>query len=140
VTHLTFDYLALFYCETSAESVKAGAEISFIVITYKRGKLLQQCLNSIYAETGLPKPHEVIFVDGGGDAQIEPPSDPDIHLRLMRVSQNLGVAGGRNFGIKCAKGDYLIFINDDAVWYRGDDVSRLIGRLDSVADCGAFAV
>lgn len=115
-------------------------KLSFIVITYKRGALLQDCLDSIYAQEELPRPCEIILVDNGGDAKVRPPTDPDVHLVVERPGDNLGVAGGRNLGIELAQGEYLIFIDDDAVWHRSDDVARLLTYLDKDPRCGAVAV
>lgn len=115
-------------------------QISFIVVTYRRGSLLQQCLDSIYAQQGLPRPFEVIVVDNAGDAQVTPPTDPEIILHVERSPENLGVTGGRNKGIALAKGEILIFIDDDAIWHASTDVSALIQPFATNPKCAATAV
>jgi GT2 family glycosyltransferase len=115
-------------------------KLSFIVLTHHRGGLLQQCLDSITMQQGLPLPYEIIIVDNGGDAYFVLPTHPDICVREIVPGNNLWVTGGRNYGIKCAQGEYLVFIDDDAHWTEPDAVKRLIAHLDADARCGAVAV
>lgn len=115
-------------------------KLSFIVLTYKRGDLLQKCLNSIYQQENLPRPYEIIVVDNGGDAVVIPPMDSSIQLRLERPTQNLRVVGGRNRGIELAQGEILVFIDDDAVWHQTNDVARILELMDANPKFGAIAM
>lgn len=115
-------------------------KLSFIIVTYKRGDFLQKCLDSIYQQENLPHHYEIVIVDNGGDAAIIPPSDSSIQFRLERTPSNLGAAGGRNYGIALATGEILIFIDDDAVWHRADDVSHILSLMDAYPKCGAVAM
>jgi GT2 family glycosyltransferase len=114
--------------------------ISFIIITYHRGKALQACLDSISEQQDLPENCEVIIVDNGGDATFELPNDTTLHFHTEIMSANLGVAGGRNHGMAIARGEYLIFLDDDAVWHDPYDASRLVRHLKQNASVGAVAV
>ncbi|MCQ3930185.1 MAG: hypothetical protein DPW16_06965 [Chloroflexi bacterium] len=115
-------------------------KLSFVIVTYQRGDLLQKCLNSIYQQENLPHPYEIVVVDNAGDAAIIPPSDSSIQIRFERTPSNLGAAGGRNYGMALATGEILIFIDDDAVWHRADDVSRILSLMDSNPKCGVVAM
>lgn len=115
-------------------------KLSFIVLTHCRGGLLQQCLDSIAMQQGLPLPCEVIIVDNGGNAHFVPPAHPDIQVRFIVPGENLWVTGGRNYGIECAQGEVLVFIDDDAYWTHPDAVQRLIAHLDADETCGVVAV
>lgn len=115
-------------------------DISIIIITFQRGKLLQDCLNSVYSQTKLAQPFEIIVVDNGGDAVVVPPDQPHIELRVIRSPSNLGVAGGRNLGIAQSKGKYLVFIDDDAIWQSSDNVYKIVNHLRSNLQCGAVAI
>jgi len=57
---------------------------------------------------------EVIFVDNGSKTEYEE-IYKEIYPTLIyiRSEKNLGFAGGNNLGIKVAKGDYLLFLNND---------------------------
>lgn len=115
-------------------------QLSVIVITYQRDDALQTCLSSIYHQTGLPRPFEIIVVDNGGMAQIVPPDDGQIKLIVERAPENLGVVGGRRRGCELAGGAALLFIDDDAEWHAEDDMARLLALLHDHPDCGAVAV
>lgn len=116
-------------------------KLSFIVVTYDREALLSACLHSIYAQQGVPRPYEVIIVDNGGHAVVSPPpEDSAIEVRVLTPDTNLGVAAGRNLGIEAAWGDYLCFIDDDAVWDSPDEVRTLVDYMDAHAAVGALAV
>ncbi|MEO8607143.1 MAG: glycosyltransferase family 2 protein [Chloroflexota bacterium] len=114
-------------------------KVSFIVVTYRRGKVLQVCLDSIYAQSGLSLPYEIIIIDNGGDAEIVPPSNPQIQLRIERPEQNLWAAGGRNLGIQLAQGEFLVLLDDDAAWHADTDAAQLISHLEKDAKCGCAA-
>jgi GT2 family glycosyltransferase len=115
-------------------------KLSFIVVTYQRGPLLQQCLDSIYQQQDLPRPFEVIVVDNGGDAVVEPPRDPNIILRVEQPGRNLYPPGGRNLGMSLGSGAYLVTLDDDAVWHTPDAVARMCRLLEENPTCGVVAV
>lgn len=114
--------------------------VSVIVVTYHRNQFLQSTIGSIYAQEDVPGPFELIVIDNGGDAIVPPSPREDIIVRTAHPEGNLGVAGGRNLGMKMAKGRFLIFIDDDAVWHDTHDVARLITRLEENPACGCVGV
>ncbi|MCB9438115.1 MAG: glycosyltransferase family 2 protein [Anaerolineales bacterium] len=115
-------------------------KLSFIVITYQRGALLQRCLASIYAQEGLPPNYEVIVIDNGGDAVLLDPPTSAIQLHLESPTANLGVTGGRNHGMALAQGEYWVLIDDDAVWQTPNDVAYILHAFESHSDLGALAI
>jgi GT2 family glycosyltransferase len=114
--------------------------VSVIVVTYRRNDDLQRCLMSIYTQEGLESPYEVIVIDNDGSAEILPSPSSSIILKIERPGKNLGVTGGRNLGIECAIGEYLIFLDDDAIWHDSNDAARLVSSLVSEPQCGGIAV
>lgn len=115
-------------------------EVSFIIITYQRGRLLQDCLDAVYQQTGLGSQVEVVVIDNAGDAQINPPPSSIFQLQVVRSEKNLGVAGGRNLGMQHARGEYLLFIDDDAIWHSHDDAARIMQHFRQNPRCGVVAV
>lgn len=105
--------------------------VSFVILTYQRGELLQRCLDSIYKQEGFERPFELILIDNGGDARFTPPGDPAIHFRLERPMENLGPARSRNLGMALAGGKYQISLDDDAEWQRPDAVARLVAHMQA---------
>lgn len=124
----------------AAHSGTLGMKLSFIVITYQRGDLLQRCLTSIYTQEDLPQPYEVIVVDNGGDASILEPPRATIQLRVEYPTENLGVTGGRNLGMSLAQGDYWVLIDDDAIWQTPHDVAYLVQVFETNPTYGALAI
>lgn len=102
--------------------------VSVIIVTRKRRKELTKCLLSLQASNY--KYIEIIVIDNG--------DHPPIHLwlkkifkkvKIIRSHKNIGAAGGRNLGSKYAKGEYLLFIDDDAEVDK-EMVSELVKLLD----------
>lgn len=52
------------------------------------------------------------------------------HVKVIRSLQNLGFAGGNNLGIKEAKGNYILLINNDT-YFEEFNIDALIERLES---------
>jgi len=93
--------------------------ISVILITYGRKEDLESCLDSVLKQEY--NNYELIIVDNNEDELISNYLKELISrikykdkVRYYKVNKNLGVTGGRNFGIKKTKGDILVFIDDDA--------------------------
>lgn len=91
---------------------------SVVIITYGRRKELIPCLESVIKQTY--KNFEIILIDNNKDKNIsnyileEVLKLNDQRIYYFKAGKNLGVTGGRNYGIKKAKGDVLVFIDDDA--------------------------
>jgi GT2 family glycosyltransferase len=87
---------------------------SFIVLNYNGANVVIRCLESIIHQDS-PKPrHEIIVVDNassdGSDALIE----SRFHtVQVIRSATNRGYAGGMNLGATHAKGNVLVFMNND---------------------------
>lgn len=87
--------------------------ISVILVTRNRKKELLRCLKSL--QIANYKQIEIIIVDNDTNPPVlswlkkSPPN-----VNIIRSEKNLGAAGGRNLGIRFAKGNFLLFIDDDA--------------------------
>lgn len=74
---------------------------------------------------------EVIVVDNASkedEASIISNQYPQV--RIIRSKNNLGFAGGNNLGIREAKGDYILLINNDT-YFKEFNIDSLIERLES---------
>ncbi|MCV0411898.1 glycosyltransferase family 2 protein [Nitrosarchaeum sp.] len=88
--------------------------ISIIILNYNAGKLLDDCINSIFQQAY--KNIEVIIVDNlsTDNSHIECKKKfPDIIL--IENKKNLGYCGGNNVGIKAANGEFVIILNPDTI-------------------------
>ena len=88
---------------------------SIIFITANRCEELLGAVRSVWKLPGEDL-YEIIVVDNGSEDETSAritQQYPDI--RLVRLEANQGVAQGRNIGAQAARGEFLIFIDDDAV-------------------------
>jgi glycosyltransferase involved in cell wall biosynthesis len=88
--------------------------ISLIIPVYNVEQYLEDCLNSVVAQTF--HDYEVICVnDGSTDgSQAILEGFQKNHTQITIISQqNRGLSGARNAGIQIAKGDYLFFLDSD---------------------------
>ena len=88
--------------------------VSVVIPTHNRPSQLARCLASI-AAAQVPGPIEVVVVDDGGSAQLEPIVEPlrdSVGAILVRESQG-GPGAARNLGVARARGKYILFTDDD---------------------------
>lgn len=94
--------------------------ISILIPTYGRLQHLRRCISSIYSMTSTP--FEIIVVDNGssdGTAEyLAKESKLYKNLRVLTQKVNLGYQKAINLAASVAKGEYLLFFNDDA-WVQG---------------------
>lgn len=91
--------------------------LSIIIPTRNREDLLIQCLDSLNSNTQTVSSdyHEVIVTDDAKNLQIKHHVQ-EKYARLKWVEgPQKGPAANRNFGAKNAKGEWLIFIDDDCL-------------------------
>ena len=93
---------------------KKSPEISIIVPVYKVEKYLNECIDSILAQTFTD--FELILVDDGSPdncpALCDAAAEKDSRVRVIH-QQNKGLSGARNAGIDVARGNWLSFIDSD---------------------------
>lgn len=125
------DYFTLF-CEPSniAQSVKHLSEqiklqqkkidnplFSIIVPVYNVSKYLEECIDSVLVQKY--NNYELILIDDGStDTSL------DICFKYAKENSNIvlvrkyngGLSDARNYGLKIAKGEYVIFLDSDDYW------------------------
>ena len=93
---------------------KKSPEISIIVPVYKVEKYLNECIDSILAQTFTD--FELILVDDGSPdncpALCDAAAEKDSRVRVIH-QQNKGLSGARNAGINVARGNWLGFVDSD---------------------------
>jgi glycosyltransferase involved in cell wall biosynthesis len=92
--------------------------VSIVIPTYNRAELLRECVESVlrldYPQDGF----EVIIVDDGSNdatgAQIQSLLRRcGKRIQAVRHPDNRGVAAARNLGREMARGDIIVFLDDD---------------------------
>jgi GT2 family glycosyltransferase len=91
--------------------------VSIIIPTYNRLGQLEQVLAGLESQTLPPDQFEVLVIsDGSTDGTLEYLQELQTPLNIkVHTQPNLGVAAARNTGISHARGDILLFIDDDVV-------------------------
>lgn len=90
---------------------------SVIIPTYNRAEILWKCLNSFCDQNFDFNSFEVIVInDGSTDYTERVVNDFSAPYSLKYIfQQNSGPAAARNKGIGVAKGEFLLFVNDDTI-------------------------
>ncbi|MBP2283042.1 glycosyltransferase involved in cell wall biosynthesis [Flavobacterium sp. CG_23.5] len=93
--------------------------VSIILATYNRAEYILESLQSIQNQTFLD--WECLIIDDGGidnTAQLlEPILKEDHRFQYLKRTEyyQKGLPGSRNYGLDLAKGDYIIFFDDDDI-------------------------
>ena len=102
-------------------------KLSIITINYNGLKDTRELIDSIPFNNDM----EVIVVDNASkkdEASIISERFPQV--KVIRSNQNLGFAGGNNLGMKEAKGEYILLINNDT-YFKEFNIDSLIEKLES---------
>lgn len=98
--------------------------ISVIYLNFNRRADLKRSLSEIFKQQDAD--FEVIVVDQNsidGSQEMIKINFPEV--KLHELKENLGVAGGRNYGASVAIGEYLVFIDDDAEFVNTDALKKV---------------
>lgn len=86
--------------------------ISIVIPNYNGYNFIIDCCNSLFR--GIFKKFELIIVDNGSDdesCRLIKENYPEV--RIVKLDKNYGFAKAVNEGIKIAKGEYVILLNND---------------------------
>ena len=93
--------------------MNASLSVSIVIVTRNRSTILAQCLRSVFMQDYTPI--EVIIVDNdSADDTIRMLASEYPSVIIIRQNKNMGAIEGRNIGVRQAKGDLCVFIDDDA--------------------------
>lgn len=86
--------------------------VSVVVPAYGADPWLERCVRSALASTEVDV--EVVVVDNGGTEGVPDRLAALDRVRVVRPATNLGYAGGCNAGLGAARGQVVVFLNQDA--------------------------
>lgn len=96
--------------------VNKNIQISVIIINFNAFNLLRDCLVSLF-EKNREINFEVIIVDNAStEGNIDEVINDFQDIILLRNKSNLGFAAANNQASKIAKGEYLLFLNNDTLF------------------------
>jgi GT2 family glycosyltransferase len=88
-------------------------KISIIVVTFNRPLSLLDTIKSLINQSF--DPFDIIVIDDGSEPPVNLDDIKSDNLELVRFDEEVGLSNARNFGIKKARGEYIAFIDDDAI-------------------------
>jgi GT2 family glycosyltransferase len=93
--------------------MRAHPLLSVIIPNWNGRRFLEECIDSLKGQTF--QDFEILLVDNGstdGSADFAETQYREF-IRVVRNKENLGFAGGNNIGIRRAKGEYIVLLNND---------------------------
>ncbi|MBQ3991270.1 MAG: glycosyltransferase family 2 protein, partial [Bacteroidales bacterium] len=116
--------------------------ISVIVCTYNRDKYLYKVLSHIASNDYPADDYEIVLVNNNSTDNTLAEAErfklvyPNINITIVTEQQN-GLSFARNRGIVETKGDWLVFLDDDAM-IETDYIANLQKHLFEHSKAGAF--
>ncbi len=98
--------------DDGGRGLTAPVTLTFVILVLDRVDLLEGCLASIGRSTS--RPSEVIVVANGTPEPSLAGLGQRADIVLIRSGVNLGFGGGCNLAAESARGDHLVFVNDDS--------------------------
>ncbi|MEO7432000.1 MAG: glycosyltransferase, partial [Dokdonella sp.] len=108
--------------------------VSIVIPVYNKIAYTTACLRSIVTHAGTTS-FEIIVVDDGSSDATPQRLDSITGIRSVRNAQNLGFIGSCNAGAAIARGDFLLFLNNDTVVTTGW-LEPLVDCIDHAPDAG----
>ncbi len=99
----------------------AKVDLSIVIVSYNTKKITQDCLNSVSRSLKNSKiKYETIVVDndskdGSQELLQAMAQDQTNNLTYLQTNTNLGFGRGNNYGVKQAKGNYVLLLNSDTI-------------------------
>ncbi len=101
--------------------------VTAVVLAYGPQPLLSECVDMLLESAGVDV--DVVLVDNGGTADAVDRLAGRTGVQVLRPGRNTGFTGGCNLGARQARGDYLAFVNSDAV-VEPKALAALVASLD----------
>lgn len=109
-------------------------EISIILILHNRAEFTLACLESI-AKSNFSS-LEIVIVNNNSTDETGQLLEPIKGVKIIKNLDNLHYIEGANQAVEVARGDYLLFLNNDAQ-ILGDSINAAIATIKSHPDIGA---
>ncbi len=92
--------------------MSASARVSIIIPNWNGARFLRTCLNSLRSQTY--RDFEILLVDNGStDESRELVAREYPEVRVLALGRNLGFVGGCNAGMRAARGEIVVLLNND---------------------------
>lgn len=89
--------------------------VSIVVVTFNRGNLINACLESLKKQIYPQDHYEIIVVDDGSVDNTAQLAKAHMGVQVITHVKNSGISVARNTGLAAAKGEIIVYIDDDAI-------------------------
>ena len=112
--------------------------ISVVVLYYKRKDTITDCIESILRQDYSNR--EIILVDNHSEDGLgQLVKARGYPLRYIELPENRGACGGRNAGIREARGEILAFLEDDALFRSSSELGNIVKAFSARSDVHVLA-
>jgi len=94
-------------------NTNSDLQIGVIIVNYNSGDNIVRCIDSVYKQT--VKTSDILIVDNAStDSSISLIRSEFPDIKIIELTENLGLPAARNTGIEHMSTDLLLFVDDDA--------------------------
>lgn len=114
--------------------------VSYAILCFNRKEELREALRSILRQDY--QPIEIVVIDNAstdGTDQLFQTEFVGANIYYERLTENLGVSGGRNVAMSKCHGEFLVIIDDDAVLLDSQATTKIVDKFRSDSNIGALA-
>jgi glycosyltransferase involved in cell wall biosynthesis len=117
-------------------------KLSITICTYNRAEYLKNALASLAKQSLAKESYEVVVINNNSSDETESVSlsfeknNPEINFQYV-IERRQGLSFARNRGIEVASGDYIAFIDDDAI-ANTNYAASIVEALDTYQDFSAL--
>ena len=101
--------------------------ISIIIPVLNQHEMTQECIQAVMENT---TDFEIVIIDNGSDPPFQPPFSGFNDIRVIRNEDNKGFPVAVNQGLREAKGEFIVLLNNDVVVTPGA-LNRLVDWLNT---------
>lgn len=88
--------------------------VSIVILSYNKRQLTVDCLTSLNKNIPHDQYETIVVDNASSDDSVEYIRKHFPKVKLIENTRNAGFAGGCNLGAKHAKGEFILFLNNDA--------------------------
>lgn len=137
------EYTGVFIVFRSFFKPKGAPLVSVVIPNKDQSEVLDTCLKSIFEKTEYPNYEIVIIENNSTDpktfAYYEKIQKEHENVKVVTWEREFNYSAINNFGVRYAKGEYLLFLNNDVEVITPSWMSRMVGycQRDDVGAVGA---
>jgi GT2 family glycosyltransferase len=110
--------------------------VSVIIVTYKREDDVVTAVKNVLGQQGQ---FEIVIIDNDISSKVASKLPNAEKIRYFKQDSNLGCGGGRNAGAALARGQYMVFLDDDAEFKTNDVILKVVDYFEQNPKVGCLA-